>query len=201
MKTESSAGKEISFEEAYRQLETLVGSLESGQCELEDSLESYERGIALLRICRQKLAGVSRRVELLKGIDEQGEPVLEQLDETTLSSRTDVAGRQNSGTNVAEPRATSSVSSVCKTPGVLPPNESRFETPDERRAVQSGVQSCDQRQGRAPRAEDDANQRKRAPVRRTRCDGASSLFDVGGAAETQAPRGGSFFDPSGAPPF
>ena len=197
MKTESSAGKEISFEEAYRQLETLVGSLESGQCELEDSLESYERGIALLRICRQKLAGVSRRVELLKGIDEQGAPVLEQLDETTLSSRTDVAGRQNLGANATEPRAASRDPNAFKPSVVLPSNEPRVESPGERRAVQP----VEQRQGRAPRAEDDANQRKRAPVRRTRCDGASSLFDVGGASETQAPRGGSFFDRSGEPPF
>ncbi len=201
MKKESSAEKEISFEEAYRQLETLVGSLESGQCELEDSLESYEKGIALLRICRQKLAGVSRRVELLKGIDEQGAPVLEQLDETTLSSRTDVAGRQNLGANATEPRAASRDPNALKPSVVLPSNEPRVESPGERRAVQPGVQPVELRQGRAPRAEDDANQRKRAPVRRTRCDGASSLFDVGGASETQAPRGGSFFDRSGEPPF
>ena len=197
MKKESSAEKEISFEEAYRQLETLVGSLESGQCELEDSLESYEKGIALLRICRQKLAGVSRRVELLKGIDEQGAPVLEQLDETTLSSRTDVAGRQNLGANATEPRAASRDPNAFKPSVVLPSNEPRVESPGERRAVQP----VEQRQVRAPRAEDDANQRKRTPVRKTRCDGASSLFDVGGASETQAPRGGSFFDRSGEPPF
>jgi len=194
MKKEPSDGKEISFEEAYRQLEALVGSLESGQCELEDSLERYEKGIALLRICRQKLAGVSRRVELLKGIDEQGEPVLERLDETTLSSRNDVAGRQNSGTNATEPRVPLNVQNVGKVspPSALPLNEQR-----PARFVEQ--------QGRSARPEDETTQRRRAPIRRTRYDGSSSLFDVGGAPETRvepAPtRGGAFLAPSDEPPF
>jgi len=198
MKKESSEGKEISFEEAYRQLETLVGSLESGQCGLEDSLESYEKGIALLRICRQKLAGVSRRVELLKGIDEQGAPVLERLDETTLSSRNDVAGRQNSGTNAPEPGAVSS--GAYKSPGVPQTSEARGEAPNERRVARPVEQTR-----RVVQPDDDAAQRRRAPTRRTRNDGSSSLFDVGGASESrterQAPRGGSFFDAPGEPPF
>ncbi|MBP5620524.1 MAG: exodeoxyribonuclease VII small subunit [Thermoguttaceae bacterium] len=82
------------FEEAYRQLQTIVTSLDSGQGGLEESLASFEEGMRLLKLCRDKLDGASRRIELLKGRNEQGEPILAELDEEGLSSQTDVAGRQ-----------------------------------------------------------------------------------------------------------
>lgn len=85
---------EISFEEAFRRLETIVSTLESGRGELEESLALYEEGIRLLRRCRQILDGAERRVEILKGVDENGAPILEQADENALRSQTDVAGRQ-----------------------------------------------------------------------------------------------------------
>lgn len=85
---------EISFEEAFRRLETIVSTLESGRGELEESLARYEEGIRLLRRCRQILDGAERRVEILKGVDENGAPILEQADEDALRSQTDVAGRQ-----------------------------------------------------------------------------------------------------------
>lgn len=85
---------EISFEEAFRRLETIVSTLESGRGELEESLAQYEEGIRLLRRCRQILDGAERRVEILKGVDENGAPILEQADENALRSQTDVAGRQ-----------------------------------------------------------------------------------------------------------
>ena len=37
----------MSFEEAMRELETVVGRLESGDVPLEDSIRLYERGAAL----------------------------------------------------------------------------------------------------------------------------------------------------------
>ncbi len=87
-------GDALTFEEAYRQLQTIVSSLDSGQGGLEESLVCFEEGMRLLKFCRDKLDGASRRIELLKGTNDNGEPVLTELDEEGLCSQTDEAGRQ-----------------------------------------------------------------------------------------------------------
>jgi len=46
---------EMRFEEAFEELATLVGKLESGDLELEESLGLFERGQALADRCSQLL--------------------------------------------------------------------------------------------------------------------------------------------------
>lgn len=46
---------EMSFEEAFEELSELVGKLESGELELEESLGLFERGQALANRCSQLL--------------------------------------------------------------------------------------------------------------------------------------------------
>ena len=58
---------ELTFGEALGELERIVKALESGELELEESLERYERGVALLRACRERLAGAEQRVTMLIG--------------------------------------------------------------------------------------------------------------------------------------
>ena len=53
------------FESALDELETIVKTLEDGQLPLEQSLERFERGIALSRFCHTRLEDAERRVELL----------------------------------------------------------------------------------------------------------------------------------------
>ena len=53
------------FESALAELETIVKTLEDGQLPLEQSLEHFERGIALSRFCHTRLEDAERRVELL----------------------------------------------------------------------------------------------------------------------------------------
>ncbi len=53
------------FESALDELEALVRTLEDGQLPLEQSLERFERGIALSRYCHARLEHAERRVELL----------------------------------------------------------------------------------------------------------------------------------------
>ncbi len=53
------------FESALAELETIVRTLEDGQLPLEQSLEHFERGIALSRFCHTRLEDAERRVELL----------------------------------------------------------------------------------------------------------------------------------------
>jgi len=54
-----------SFEEGLSQLEATVKKLESGELSLEDALDAFERGIALVRALSQKLTEVEKRVEIL----------------------------------------------------------------------------------------------------------------------------------------
>ncbi len=53
----------LSFEDALGELETIVRSLETGQAPLEDSIGSYERGIALKKHCETKLKDAKEKIE------------------------------------------------------------------------------------------------------------------------------------------
>ena len=54
---------ELSFEEAIAGLTGIVGKIEQGQIPLQDSLEQYERGMALIRHCRTILQKAEQRIE------------------------------------------------------------------------------------------------------------------------------------------
>ncbi|MCU7893157.1 MAG: exodeoxyribonuclease VII small subunit [Candidatus Thiodiazotropha sp. (ex Ustalcina ferruginea)] len=53
------------FEEAMNELESLVESLEQGDKPLEESLKSFERGVALTRICQTSLQEAEQKVRIL----------------------------------------------------------------------------------------------------------------------------------------
>ncbi len=53
----------LSFEESLAELEKIVGSLESGKAPLEQSIEQYERGIALKKHCETKLKEAQSKIE------------------------------------------------------------------------------------------------------------------------------------------
>ncbi len=53
------------FETALAQLEQLVRKLESGDLSLEASLQEYEQGVQLTRICQQALKQAEQRVQLV----------------------------------------------------------------------------------------------------------------------------------------
>lgn len=57
------AVEKMSFEEALAELETIVGGLESGKAPLEDSIKSYERGMALKQHCEKKLGEAQEKIE------------------------------------------------------------------------------------------------------------------------------------------
>lgn len=61
---------ELTYKEASMELELIIRSLEGGEMELEDSLESYTRGVELLRSLRTRLADAEQKVSvLLKDVD------------------------------------------------------------------------------------------------------------------------------------
>ena len=53
----------MNFEAALRELEGIVGRLEQGEVDLEDSIALYERGQALKAHCEQKLKAAEGRLE------------------------------------------------------------------------------------------------------------------------------------------
>ncbi|NCO86730.1 MAG: exodeoxyribonuclease VII small subunit [Rhodobacterales bacterium] len=52
----------MSFEEAIRELEAVVGKLERGDVALDESIALYERGAALRARCEKKLAEAEEKV-------------------------------------------------------------------------------------------------------------------------------------------
>ena len=53
------------YEQAFSELEQIVGQMESGQMSLEDSLTAYKRGNSLLEFCQKSLANVEQQVKIL----------------------------------------------------------------------------------------------------------------------------------------
>lgn len=64
---------QLSFEKALAELETIVGKLERGDVELEQSITMYERGEALKAHCNRLLAQAEAKVEKIT-TDETGKP-------------------------------------------------------------------------------------------------------------------------------
>jgi len=61
----------LSFEEAIDQLRRIVERIEQGQVSLEESLQQYEMGMALIKHCRGILQQAEKRVETVS-MDQQG---------------------------------------------------------------------------------------------------------------------------------
>jgi exodeoxyribonuclease VII small subunit len=62
---------EPTFEEAQRELESIVQRLESGDASLDEAITLWERGEELYRVCSAKLDAAHGRIEeLAKRVDE-----------------------------------------------------------------------------------------------------------------------------------
>ena len=53
----------LGFEEAIKELGSIVGKIEQGQIPLQDSLTQYERGMALIKHCQAILQKAEKRIE------------------------------------------------------------------------------------------------------------------------------------------
>ncbi|MGL4666961.1 MAG: exodeoxyribonuclease VII small subunit [Saezia sp.] len=57
------------FEKALKELEELVGRMESGALPLDDLLTNYQRGAQLIAYCKDRLKTVEDQVQLFEGAE------------------------------------------------------------------------------------------------------------------------------------
>jgi exodeoxyribonuclease VII small subunit len=62
---------ELSFEEALKELERIVMRLESGDAQLQEAIDLYERGDQLRSQCAARLDAAQARIEAIRA-DAQG---------------------------------------------------------------------------------------------------------------------------------
>ncbi len=70
------AAKKMSFEEALARLEEIVRLLEGGEAPLDKSLELFEEGVKLVKLCGSRLDDAEKKISILvkngeNGYDEQ----------------------------------------------------------------------------------------------------------------------------------
>ncbi len=57
--------KNLTFEQSLTELETIVQNLEQGELSLEESINLFERGLALSKISQDKLQEAEQKVKIL----------------------------------------------------------------------------------------------------------------------------------------
>lgn len=71
---------EMSFESALEELEDIVRNLETGDGDLDTSINGYTRGVFLKKHCEAKLKEAEARIEKIV-VDTDGTPRTEPLDD------------------------------------------------------------------------------------------------------------------------
>lgn len=69
-----------SFEASLERLHQIVERLESGELDLEDSLQLFEEGVRLSRASQARLNSAEKRIEELLAFDADGHPIVRELD-------------------------------------------------------------------------------------------------------------------------
>jgi exodeoxyribonuclease VII small subunit len=70
-----------SFEDSMKALESIVRGLEQGTLPLEDSLEQYTQATKHLKYCYEQLNQAEKSVQLLRGMNADGEADLVALED------------------------------------------------------------------------------------------------------------------------
>jgi len=65
MKKSDGPGKGVDFEKALEELEAIVKQLDEGNLSLERSVELFQRGVELARLCKQRLDEAELKVSKL----------------------------------------------------------------------------------------------------------------------------------------
>ena len=79
--TNAPSSEQPTFEQSIKRLEEIVHQLEDGQLGLSEAMGRYEEGVKLLRQAYELLEGAQRKIELLSGVDAQGNPITRPLED------------------------------------------------------------------------------------------------------------------------
>ncbi|MBN1975382.1 MAG: exodeoxyribonuclease VII small subunit [Sedimentisphaerales bacterium] len=69
-KKQNSSIDKMNFEDAIKELTGIVGKIEQGQIPLQESIEQYEKGMMLIRHCREILLKAEKRIEKISQSDD-----------------------------------------------------------------------------------------------------------------------------------
>lgn len=83
------------FEQSLAKLEQIVLQLEQGDIGLAEAMTRYEEGVKLLSTCYKQLEQAEAQIELLSGVDAEGNPVTEAFDEDEGESLGEKAGSRS----------------------------------------------------------------------------------------------------------
>ncbi len=75
-KKQNNSIEKMNFEDSIRELTNIVGKIEQGQIPLQDSIEQYEKGMTLIKHCREILLKAEKRIEKISQTEDK-----EQKDE------------------------------------------------------------------------------------------------------------------------
>lgn len=84
-KKQNNSIEKMNFEDSIRELTNIVGKIEQGQIPLQESIEQYEKGMTLIKHCREILLKAEKRIEKISQTDEKTEQKeVEKEDEGNL---------------------------------------------------------------------------------------------------------------------
>ena len=70
----------MNYEEAVKELEKILSQLESGELNLDDSIQLFEKSVELTKLCFEKIKTTEGKVELIK----------KELDEISIRPFTEI---------------------------------------------------------------------------------------------------------------
>lgn len=101
----SPTDQEPTFEQAMERLEEIVSGMEGERMALDEMVGSYEEGMRLLKVCRQRIDSARRRVDMIVA-DTEGKVSLAPFEpaavEETAEEKTKPAARRRVKTEAEE---------------------------------------------------------------------------------------------------
>lgn len=105
------ADEALDFEATLSKLESIVEELELGRFGLTKSLEQFETGVQHMKQCYKMLDAAEKRVAILTGNDENGNPQTEPFSEAESESLTEKADNRSRRRTASRPKKTKTESS------------------------------------------------------------------------------------------
>ena len=70
-KKQENSIEKMNFEQAIKELTEIVAKIEQGQIPLQESIDQYEKGMTLIKHCREILQKAEKRIEKISKTDDK----------------------------------------------------------------------------------------------------------------------------------